>query len=99
MLDVNLFRLIARERDIYLAELTCRQKILPIQLIEKIVDVVALAKKQPALTLGAGFSALFDKAAIRRNAGASANHDDRAVAILGEAEVPVWLDVDSRHVT
>ena len=71
--------------------------VLPFQLIQKIICVVALTEKQPALALGARLDALFHKAAIGRNAGASADHDDRRFAIGRQTEVAVRLDVNARR--
>ena len=98
VLNINLFRLIARKSNVDFIELADRQIILPLELIQKIVGIVAFAENQPIPALGAGLNALFDEGAIRRDAGAGANHDDRPVAIYRNSEMPVWLDVDASAV-
>src|SRR6185437_12392734 len=68
MLNIDLFRLVARERNIDLREIARFQVILPLELVEKIIGEVALAEKQPALALRSRRNTLLDKGAIGSNA-------------------------------
>ena len=98
MLNVDLFGLVAREGEIDVGELFGGQMILPFELVEKIVGEVAVAEKQPAFAGGSGFGTLFHEAAIGRDAGPRANHDDGAGGVFGQTEMAVGLDVDARGV-
>ena len=98
LLHVDLLRLVAREGDVDARQRAVCEVLLPFELIEEVVGEVALAEEQPALALGTVFDALLDEGAVGRNAGAGADHDDRAVAVLGQAEMAVRLDVDARRI-
>lgn len=74
------------------------QVLLPFELVEEVEGVVALAEHEPALAFGALLDALLDEGAVGRDAGAGADHYDRPRAVLGQAEVPVRLDVDAHLV-
>ena len=65
--------------------------VLPLELVEEVIAVIALAEEEPALALGAGLGALFDEAAIGGDAGAGADHDDGAAGVGGKAVVLVWV--------
>lgn len=70
MLHVDLFGLVARERDFQRVQFAALQGLLPLGLIQEIGIEMLGAEEQPVAALGAGFGALLHKAAERRHAGA-----------------------------
>jgi hypothetical protein len=95
ILDVDLFGLVARERDIDAPECAALQMLLPLELIQKVVGVVARAEEQPARRRDAGLGALLNEGAIGGHARAGADHDDGPCRILRQAEMPVALHIDA----
>src|SRR5712671_3083960 len=79
VLDVDLLRRVAREGDVHAGQRPVLQGILPFELVEEVVGVVAVAEEQPGFSGGARAAALLDEAAERRDAGARTHHDDVAI--------------------
>ena len=94
VLDVDLLGLIAREGDVEAGEQAVLQPLLPFELVQEIVGEVAIAEEQPVAPAGTCRLPLLQEGAKRRDAGAGADHDDRPVRIVRQAEVLVRLDVD-----
>ena len=93
VLDVDLLGLVARERDVHAGERSLGDGLLPVELVEEVVGEAALAEEQPALAPVAALAPVLDEGPERRHAGARADHHDRYVAALGQAEVAVRAQV------
>jgi hypothetical protein len=77
VLDVDFLRLVAGKCDVEPAERAALEVVLPLELIEEIVEVVLVAHEQPVFAGVSERGAVFDEGAERRDAGAGADHDDR----------------------
>lgn len=98
VLHVELFGLVARERQVQRVQLAALQGQLPFGLVQEIGIEVLGAEEQPVTALGAGFRALLHEAAERCHAGARADHQDVAIGIGRHAEAVVGFDVHRRSV-
>src|SRR5690606_34420473 len=70
LLDVDLLRLVAREREVQAVQFAVAQRFLPLGLVEEAGIEVLGAEEQPVAAARAGLRALLDEAAERRHAGA-----------------------------
>src|SRR5690606_16720290 len=69
--------------------------VLPLGLVEKIVEIMLISEKEPILSLGASCGALLDERAEGSDPGSWTDHDDRRIRILGKLEVLVVMKVDA----
>src|SRR5207247_9395612 len=76
MLHVDLLGRIAREGEIDARERAILERILPFELIEKIMGEAAVAEEQPAAPGGSSRTALLHERPERRNAGPRPDHED-----------------------
>src|SRR6266851_8923944 len=88
MLHVDLLGCIARERVLHAGQRAVGQRVLPFELIEKIMGEAAVAEEQPAAAACRGGAALLHERPERRNAGSRSDHDDVPVR-RGQREMPV----------
>ena len=93
VLDVDFLRRVAREGDVHAGERAVFQRVLPVELVEEIVGVLAVAEEQPAAPFRRDGAALLHEGAERRDAGARADHDDVFV-LRRQREVLVGLELD-----
>src|SRR6266576_5599093 len=76
MLDVDLFLLVARPRDVESGEHSTFLKSFDLSAIKKVCGRFLVAEKQPTFTSYPEFAALFEKSAERRDARARPDHDE-----------------------
>src|SRR5262249_8079651 len=94
VLDVGLVGGIAREGEIESRQRAVLERILPFELMEKIVGEMAVAEEQPVAPTRPGCAALLNKGAERRDAGSWPHHDDVAGG-RGQGEVLVGAKLDA----
>src|ERR1700680_642293 len=88
MLHVDLLGCVARERNIHPGQRAVLERILPLELIEKIVGEAAVAEEQPAAPACRRRAALLHERPERRNAGPRPDHDDVLIR-RRQREMPV----------
>src|SRR5215467_3146142 len=93
VLHVDLLGRVARERHVHAGERAVLERVLPLELVEEVVRVVAVAEEQPGPAGGAHGAALLHEGAERCDAGAGADHDDVAVG-GGQGEMLVGAQLD-----
>ena len=87
VLHVALLRLVARERHVEPRQHAALQQVLPFELVQEVVRVVAMAEHQPVPTARPDGIALLHEGAERRDPGARPDHDDRPLGIMRQAEM------------
>ncbi len=94
VLDVDLLGLVAREREVEPLQRAGLERLLPLELVEKVAAEMRIAEEQPVATRCSRtrFGAFLDEAAERRHASAGPDHDHVARRIGGQAEAFVLFD-------
>ena len=86
MLHVDFLLLIARERRVEPGQDAVGLHFLELFAVQKIFFLPLIAEEEPVRALGSGGNAFLQKSAVRRDAGARADHDNRRVPVLGQPE-------------
>src|SRR5437763_3097383 len=94
MLDINFFRLIAREREIEPGQKARLQPGSQLLFVKEIRGALLVSEEKPVLASGAHTLSFFEKGAKRRNACAGTDHDHRRVARGRWFEATRRLDED-----
>src|SRR5688572_12115170 len=94
LLDIDSLPAIARESEIDAGENALLERALPLELVEEVLREMPRAEDEPVTSTRARRRALLDEGAVRRDAGARADHDQVPRGVSRQAEAGVGFDVN-----